>query len=116
VVARGGGRCTRRLLDGHDASAESLDGAGDFVLAVGRQDLGAEHAQLEQVAPLLLQERELLAFLDEVRAGQAGQPVPARQERAQAAPADAEVDPSTRATRWRRPGAPRARGPPARGP
>jgi len=70
-----------------------LDGASDLVFAVGGQPLVSEHAQFDQIATLFLEERQLLTFLDEVRAGQAGRAVVARQECAKPTPANAKINP-----------------------
>ena len=93
-VARGRRRhLAGRAAHRNDASVERLDGVGDLVLPVGVQATVSEHAQFDQVAALLLEDGKLLTLLDVVGARQACQPVVARQERAQAAPPDAEVHP-----------------------
>ena len=54
LVARGpSGDAPQHPIDSDDALIKRLDGAGDFVFAVGGQPLVAEHAQLDQVVALL---------------------------------------------------------------
>ncbi len=75
------------------APVERPNGAVEFVSASRGKYLIAEHAELEQITPLLWEDRQLFALLDLVRARQAGEPAFAGQVGAQAAETDSEVDP-----------------------
>jgi hypothetical protein len=93
AVWAGFGRGGAAGAGGGESPVEGRDGTVELGLPVGGEPPLTEQAQLHQVAALALVHGEVGGVGEVVRAGQASQAVGAGQVGAQAAPADAEVDP-----------------------